>query len=70
VGLEVIRGDWAQVAKLVQEKVLEIILKDQSPTEAANYVHAVIFGVKAKTNSPKRPNHLENPNQTSRKIQH
>ena len=27
VGLEVIRGDWAEVAKKVQEHVLEIILK-------------------------------------------
>ena len=26
VGLEVIRGDWAEVAKKVQEHVLEIIL--------------------------------------------
>ncbi|MCW4024961.1 MAG: DNA polymerase II [Candidatus Bathyarchaeota archaeon] len=42
VGLEVIRGDWAEVAKLVQEKVLEIILKDQSPKSAVNYVHVVI----------------------------
>ena len=30
VGLEVIRGDWAEVAKKVQEHVLEIILKEQS----------------------------------------
>ncbi len=42
VGLEVIRGDWAEVAKLVQEKVLEIILKDQNPQSAVKYVQAVI----------------------------
>jgi DNA polymerase I len=30
VGLEVIRGDWAEVAKKVQEHVLEIILKENS----------------------------------------
>lgn len=42
VGLEVIRGDWATVAKNVQEKVLEIILKEQSPRKAANFVQQVI----------------------------
>ncbi len=42
VGLEVIRGDWAEVAKKVQEHVLEIILKEQSPTKAADYVQGVI----------------------------
>ncbi len=42
VGLEVIRGDWAEVAKKVQEHVLEIILKEQSPKNAIVYVHKVI----------------------------
>ena len=42
VGLEVIRGDWAEVAKKVQEHVLEIILKEQSPKNAIDYVHKVI----------------------------
>ncbi|MGD6850793.1 MAG: DNA-directed DNA polymerase [Candidatus Bathyarchaeia archaeon] len=42
VGLEVIRGDWAEVAKQVQQHVLEIILKEQSPTNAINYVHSVV----------------------------
>jgi DNA polymerase I len=42
VGLEVIRGDWAAVAKKVQEHVLEIILKEQSPKKAADYVYGVI----------------------------
>jgi DNA polymerase I len=42
VGLEVIRGDWAEVAKKVQEHVLEIILKEQSPKKAAGYVLNVI----------------------------
>ena len=41
-GLEVIRGDWAAVAKKVQEHVLEIILKEQSPKKAADYVSAVV----------------------------
>jgi DNA polymerase I len=38
VGLEVVRGDWAEVAKEVQEKVLEIILKENSPHKAAKFV--------------------------------
>jgi DNA polymerase I len=42
VGLEVIRGDWAEVAKKVQEHVLEIILKKQSPTMAADFVRSVV----------------------------
>ncbi len=42
VGLEVIRGDWAEVAKQVQERVLEIILKEQSPKKAVEYVHSVV----------------------------
>jgi DNA polymerase I len=46
VGLEVIRGDWAEVAKKVQEHVLEIILKEQSPEKAADYVYGVIEELK------------------------
>ncbi len=46
VGLEVIRGDWAEVAKKVQEHVLEIILKEQSPQKAVDYVHTVIEELK------------------------
>ncbi len=46
VGLEVIRGDWAEVAKKVQEHVLEIILKEQSPRKAVAYVHTVIEELK------------------------
>ncbi|MCW3999338.1 MAG: DNA polymerase II [Candidatus Bathyarchaeota archaeon] len=42
VGLEVIRGDWAEVAKTVQEHVLEIILREQSPSKAAQYVRDVV----------------------------
>jgi DNA polymerase I len=43
VGLEVIRGDWAVVAKKVQGKVLEIILKEQSPKKAAQFVQQFIY---------------------------
>jgi DNA polymerase I len=42
VGLEVIRGDWAQVAKNVQENVLGIILREKSPKNAVDYVHKVV----------------------------
>jgi DNA polymerase I len=42
VGLEVIRGDWAEVAKKVQERVLEIVLKEQSPEKAVDFVRSVI----------------------------
>jgi DNA polymerase I len=42
VGLEVIRGDWADVARKVQERVLEIILKEQSAEKAADFVRTVI----------------------------
>ncbi|MGB9676166.1 MAG: DNA-directed DNA polymerase [Candidatus Bathyarchaeales archaeon] len=43
VGLEVIRGDWAAIAKKVQEKILEIILKEQSPRKAADFVRQCIY---------------------------
>lgn len=43
VGLEVVRGDWAAIAKKVQEKVLEIILKEQSPEKAAKFVQQFIY---------------------------
>ena len=46
VGLEVMRGDWAQVAKEVQEHVLEIILKEQSPKNAVIFVRKVIAELK------------------------
>jgi DNA polymerase I len=45
--LEVIRGDWAEIAKKTQERVLEIVLKEQSPQKAEEYVHEVIGELKA-----------------------
>jgi DNA polymerase I len=42
VGLEVIRGDWSEVAKKVQENVLEIILKEKSSQKAVGYVQSVV----------------------------
>ena len=46
VGLEVVRGDWAPMAKNVQEKVLEILLKEKSPEKASEYVRAYVTDVK------------------------
>jgi DNA polymerase I len=43
VGLEVIRGDWAAIAKKVQGKVLETILKEQSPKKATQFVQQFIY---------------------------
>ncbi len=46
VGLEVIRGDWAEVAKKVQEHVLELILTGQSAKAAVDYVRSVVADLK------------------------
>jgi len=48
VGLEVVRGDWAAVAKKVQEKVLDVILKGQSPKRAAEFVRQYISDLRDK----------------------
>jgi DNA polymerase I len=48
VGLEVVRGDWAAVAKNLQEKVLEIILKEKSPEKAAKFVRQYISDLREK----------------------
>jgi len=48
VGLEVVRGDWAACAKNVQEKVLEIILKKQTPKEAVEFVRQYITDLRQK----------------------
>ena len=45
VGLEVIRGDWAEVAKKTQERVLEIILREQSPQKATDFARNMIADV-------------------------
>ncbi len=42
VGLEVVRGDWANVAKNTQEHVLELILKERSAEKAVEFVHRFI----------------------------
>jgi len=48
VGLEVVRGDWAEVAKSVQEGVLEIILKEQKPQKALKFVQRYISDLRQK----------------------
>jgi DNA polymerase I len=48
VGLEVVRGDWTAVAKNVQEKVLEIVLKEKSPEKAAKFVRQYISDLREK----------------------
>ena len=45
--LEVVRGDWAAVAKNLQERVLEILLKEKSPPKATDYVRKYIADVKS-----------------------
>ncbi|MCD6593367.1 DNA polymerase II [Candidatus Bathyarchaeota archaeon] len=42
VGLEVVRGDWANVAKMTQEHVLELILKENSVSKAVEFVRSLI----------------------------
>ncbi len=48
VGLEVIRGDWADVARKGQEKVLEILLKEESPKKAVQFVQQYVADLRAK----------------------
>ena len=48
VGLEVVRGDWAEVAKKVQERVLEIVLKERSPGKATGFIRQFISDLREK----------------------
>ncbi len=45
-GLEVRRGDWCELAKEVQTKVIELILKQKDPEAAAKYAKTAIQDVK------------------------
>ncbi|HXZ98103.1 MAG TPA: DNA polymerase domain-containing protein [Candidatus Acidoferrum sp.] len=38
VGMEVVRGDWSEIARKVQQKVIELVLHDGSPNNAKEYV--------------------------------
>ena len=53
VGLEVVRGDWAGVAKDVQERILELVLKERTPDEAVKFVHRFIRDMR-ETRTPYR----------------
>jgi len=46
VGLEVVRGDWAEVAKKVQESVLRIILEKKSVEKAREFLMKYISDLK------------------------
>lgn len=46
VGLEAVRGDWSELAKEVQEKVIEIVLREESPEGAVEYVRSIIKQLK------------------------
>ncbi len=41
-GMEYVRRDWAEIAKEVQKRVLELVLGEGKPEEAVNYVKKVI----------------------------
>lgn len=45
-GLEVRRGDWCELAKEVQTKVIELILKEKDPDAAMGYAKSVIQDLK------------------------
>ncbi len=47
VGFEAVRGDWAEIAKEVQEKITEILLKERSIEKAVDYVRKVVADLKA-----------------------
>lgn len=47
VGLEAVRGDWAELAREVQEKVIEIILKEEDIGKAVKYVRETIENLHA-----------------------
>ncbi len=42
VGFEAVRGDWTEIAKEVQEKITEILLKEMSIEKAINYVREIV----------------------------
>ena len=42
VGFEAVRGDWAEIAKEVQEKIVEMVLKEGNVNKAVSYVKSVI----------------------------
>jgi len=47
-GFETVRRNWSFIAKEVQEKVIEIILKKEDPKEAFDYVHGIVEELRKK----------------------
>ncbi|MDP2909159.1 MAG: DNA-directed DNA polymerase, partial [Nanoarchaeota archaeon] len=47
-GFETIRRDWSRLAKEVQRKILNIILKDNSPKKAMSYAKEIINDIRKK----------------------
>ncbi len=47
-GLETVRRDWCKLAKDVQRKVLEIILKEKDVEKAVSYIRSVLSELKEK----------------------
>lgn len=46
VGLEVVRGDWSEIARRLQEEVLVSVLRNRSPEEAVEKVKSTIQKLK------------------------
>lgn len=51
-GLEIVRRDWANIAKKTQQEVLEIILKEGSPEKAAEVIKEVTQELKKREVDP------------------
>ncbi len=45
VGLEVVRGDWAEIAKKAQERVLEVVLKGRGREEAIKQLKELVSSI-------------------------
>ena len=52
-GLEIVRRDWADIAKKTQQEVLEIILKEGSPEKAADVIMNVTQRLKKREVDPR-----------------
>ncbi len=46
-GLEVRRGDWCDLAKRIQQDVLDLVLRERDPDEAARHVQETVERLKA-----------------------
>lgn len=46
VGLEVVRGDWSNVAKTVQEKILELVLNERGTEKAVEYLREFVHSLR------------------------